>query len=273
MSENGLIMSKPHKKVRINTPSTKDPGKETAKTNGEELEKTTKNNGTETSATKDKVADTSATEEMGAETKRAKDKEFFELPVHIIPPGARFRGSPNREKTVAKPKPAVPDKKHAQPSRSRRHPSHQISRRAADDLLTSSRAEEVHPVSTGFALLSCPCCRDRNIENITQMVQRNYFGPAPQQHSRPVDYSHPVSQPYTELHLVLEIKRGQRQTDHSAEQKRVCVLNTVTKADVRYDEAMKKLAKSVENFSVSRSETETPAFKHGKNGPKRDLDL
>ncbi|XP_070195149.1 uncharacterized protein [Littorina saxatilis] len=96
------------------------------------------------------------------------------IPVHIIPPGAslqRIQGGSMLIQNL----PDEPSKPPPKVTPSNRY--HDSVDQIVSDYLHFSKYGEVIPVSNGFAPNVCPCCMDRNRENVQMLKQRNRAPP------------------------------------------------------------------------------------------------
>nr|KAG5705863.1 hypothetical protein BaRGS_030753 [Batillaria attramentaria] len=100
------------------------------------------------------------------------------IPVHIIPPGAAAKREGLFQKSmIIQTLPDEPKKPPPKVTPGTRY--HDNVEQVVADYLHFSRYGKVLPVTQGFAPLACPCCVDRNRENIQRIKERNR--PPPQE--------------------------------------------------------------------------------------------
>ncbi|XP_070195150.1 uncharacterized protein [Littorina saxatilis] len=201
------------------------------------------------------------------------------IPVHIIPPGAslqRIQGGSMLIQNL----PDEPSKPPPKVTPSNRY--HDSVDQIVSDYLHFSKYGEVIPVSNGFAPNVCPCCMDRNRENVQMLKQRNRAPPeepdpkisersvpergngdrrwrATNRHfpSSWMDYQ-PL--PHTRTYLNAEFNRVSMVQSYEEDRKQYenanmeYVSGRVLDANTKYDLAMLKLQRSLRNFSEDDDE-------------------
>ncbi|KAL8598537.1 hypothetical protein ACOMHN_051325 [Nucella lapillus] len=220
------------------------------------------------------------------------------IPVHIIPPGAKPPGLLQRS-MIIQTLPEEPSKPKVTPS-NRYHDSVE---QVVADYLHFSKYGKTLPVTRGYASLACPCCNDRNRENMQRQRDRFRAPPAepdpeklpealasppePNPNPRPIEdvpylsprrYLQPTQSdlrnfpaswmdyqpmPYAQTYLNPEFNRAAMLQRYEEDRKQYhddasmkYISGRVLDANTKYDLAMKKLERSLNNFSVSREESD-----------------
>ncbi|XP_076462563.1 uncharacterized protein LOC143294932 [Babylonia areolata] len=219
------------------------------------------------------------------------------IPVHIIPPGSGPQ-APLQSSMIIQNLPDPPRDPPPKVTPSNRY--HDNVEQVVADYLHFSRYGQVLPVSHGFAPLACPCCADRNRENVKRMKDRSRApppdpdpdtlppplsdpelpsssssanirrtegedvldprlarGPAGRDDPRnfPASWMDYQPVPYAQTYLNSEFNRAAALRSYQEDRKQyddasmAYVSGRVLDASSKYDLAMKKLERSLHNFS------------------------